>query len=77
MFNCSKCEVLNDEVKFLREQVKGLTDRLAELAGSVGRSAQNLDGQGYFGDGNDQYVAYNDIGQKVLLENERTIPGTK
>lgn len=72
MFNCSKCEALMDEIKFLRTTNQSLTDRLAELAGSVGRSSQgDPDGFGYYGDGNDQYVAYNDIGQKILVESKK------
>ena len=73
MFECKGCEAHSEEIKFLREQVKSLTELLAK-ANPLVSAPKHLDvagsALGYFGDGQDQYIQYDQYGQKILVEED-------
>lgn len=68
MVRCQKCEVLSEEIKFLRQQNKSLTDRLAMIAYPAGFAGRQYNASDYVGGGGDQYVGYDEYGQRVILE---------
>lgn len=71
MVRCQKCEVLSEEIKFLRGQVKTLTDRLSMIAYPGGFVAGKFTSSDYVGGGGgDQYVGYDEYGQRVLMEKD-------
>lgn len=71
MFNrdCSKCEVYADEVKFLREETKRLTDRLVAMTNTHAYQAvtyRQPDGD-FYGSETDEFIEYDPVtGQKVI-----------
>lgn len=72
MFECAKCHAHEDEIKFLREQVKTLTDKVLALASPATYSmiAGSTAADGFFGDGKDQYVGFDTFGQRILMQKE-------
>lgn len=72
MFDCKRCDALQSEVEFLREQLKSMTDRLTAIASTRAFEAVRLDRSNteefYGSSSQDQYVHYNEFGDKVLLE---------
>lgn len=77
MFTCSKCASLEDQVKFLRQQNKDLMDRLVALANSQAYQAisyERADASDFYGSGDDQYVGYDNYGNKILLEKDTKEP---
>lgn len=72
MFNCSKCEALHEEVVFLRDQLKTMTDRLVALTDPRAYEAVHpgtYKAEEYYGSSTaDQYVGYDEHGEKVLLD---------
>lgn len=74
MFKCQSCLALKDEVKFLREQVRALNDRLVALTNVSAYQAVTMptdeDPNDYFGNGNDEFISFDDMGQKMLLRKE-------
>lgn len=65
---------MRDEVAFLREQLKTMTDRLTAIADARAFQAVRsgpVDVTQFYGSSpNDQYISYNDMGQKVLFEKD-------
>jgi hypothetical protein len=71
MFKCEKCETLEKEVAFLRDTNAKLVDRIMALADAKAYSAVNssvVEGKDYFGGGDDEMIAYNEYGQKILVK---------
>lgn len=71
MFDCKNCETLQKEVDFLRETNAKLVDRVMALADAKAYNAVNHSvesGEGFFGGGADEYYAFNELGQKVLVK---------
>ena len=72
MFDCKSCELLKNENSFLREQVKALQDRLMALADtSAFRAVTNKPvemNSAYFGGGDDDMIAYNEYGERVIVK---------
>ena len=81
MFKCDKCEILKGEVMFLRDQVKSLQDRLLAMADAKAYGAvhaPSVEGSSEFYGTNDLIEAYNEYGEKILIDpkpktNERII----
>ncbi len=73
MFDCKKCEVLQEEIKFLREQNQKLTDHaLVSKNGHAFAAIQkNENPEEFYGSSsNDEYIGYDNFGQKVLLKKD-------
>lgn len=70
MFKCAKCQVLEDEITFLREANTKLTNQLVAIVSPQAFDRTNYSSpQGdYYGDGNDQYVSHDAFGLPVLVE---------
>lgn len=78
MFKCAKCEAHEDEIEYLRGQIKTMTDRLVALANLQAFQAVSFErgnaSEFYGGGEGDQYVGYDKFGAKVLLEKEKEDP---
>jgi hypothetical protein len=72
MFDCKRCEQMKDEIKFLREQNQKLTDHaLVAKNGHAFASLKPANPQDYYGSSqDDEYVAYDEFGQKVLMKKD-------
>lgn len=71
MFKCEKCETLEKEVAFLREANAKLVDRIMALADAKAYSAVTTSvekGSDYFGGGEDEQIAFNEYGQRILVK---------
>jgi hypothetical protein len=70
VFDCKACAPKDEEIKFLREQVKDLQNKLTCIADA--RAYQTLNSgpienpELYYGTGHDDYVEYDQFGQKVI-----------
>ncbi len=72
MFNCTKCELLEVEVKRLQGQNEKLTDKIIALADARAFQSINFDSAKndpdlFYGGENDEVYGYGDMGQKVLI----------
>ena len=75
MFRCKKCEALESEVGFLRLRNKELTDRLLAVANPMAfeavRYQDSTKSDDYYGGvKGDQYISYDEFGQKILVEKD-------
>lgn len=73
MFDCKSCKTLEQEVKFLREQVKAMTDRLVVLANPLALQALNptmqIAPEDFYGTSSqDEVISYNEYGEKILVK---------
>lgn len=70
MFKCSKCEALQDENKFLREQMKALTDRLMAIASpqAYGAIYAPIASNEFYGGDEDEMIAYSPYGEKITVK---------
>lgn len=73
MFKCRTCKTLTNEVAFLREQVKSMTDRLVALANPAALQAlgfsQRLEENDFYGTSEqDEVIEYDNYGQRILTK---------
>jgi len=71
MFKCSKCEVLEKEVAFLRDTNAKLVDRIIALSNMqvYGAVTASVDGgKDYFGGGDDEVITYDEYGQRMITK---------
>lgn len=71
MFECKACEAKDDEIRFLREQNKALTDKVTAIADIRAFEAVKFDRSDtdYYGSSPDDcYVGYDDMGRSVLMK---------
>lgn len=73
MFSCSKCVLLQEEIKFLRETNQKLTDRLIAMANPQAYAAVQFNPQGFdpsefYGGEHDEMVGHNELGQKIIYK---------
>lgn len=72
MMGCKTCEALSEEVKFLREQLKSMTDRLVALTSPMAFQAVTNtigDPEDFYGSSTqDQFVSYDEHGERILLD---------
>lgn len=71
MFDCKTCETLSDEVKFLREQLKAMTDRLVALTNPLALQVLSplpqYNPDDFHGTSQmDEMIEYDDYGQRIL-----------
>ncbi len=73
MFRCQKCEVMEKELIYLREQNEKLTNKLLAVADVRAYTAVQF-GNGqyrpedYYGNDQDELIEYDDLGQKVIVK---------
>lgn len=70
MFKCSKCEAQENEISFLREEIRRLTDRLIAMANPIAYQAVNQSGRDsseFYGFDTDEMISYNEFGQKIIV----------
>ena len=70
MFKCKECQILKDEIAYLREQNKSLQDRLIALTdlrayGAV--TAPATEDKDFYGF-EDPVFDYDDYGQKIIVK---------
>lgn len=71
MFKCAKCETLERENQFLRDQNEKLLDRCMALADARAYAAVRVvpeDDNTFYGGGDDEMIDYNEYGQKVIVK---------
>jgi hypothetical protein len=74
MFKCDRCTALQSEVEHLRAQNKDLLDRCMALADARAFAAVRCDpveSPEYFGGGDDDLIAYDEFGQRVIVKQTR------
>lgn len=71
MFSCSKCSVMESEVKFLREEVRRLLDRLLAVTNPYAYQAVQsplVPPEDCYGSSTDEMIEYDPItGQRILV----------
>lgn len=71
MFECKTCTVLSEEVKYLREQNKSLSDKLLAVSHphALAASRQAFDSGEYYGSSeDDRLLAFDEFGQETSIE---------
>lgn len=77
MFKCTKCEALGEEVLFLRQEIKGLMDRLLALTNPEAYQAIRcapIDPKDCYGSDDDEMIEYGLNGQKILRLRKPQLP---
>lgn len=76
MFECRTCTAHENEILFLREQIKSLSDRLLALTNPHALAAlrhEEGDVQQYYGSSTDDKVlAFDEFGQQTEIDREKT-----
>jgi len=73
MFKCKGCESLKEEIQFLREQNKGLTDRLTAIAdvraySAVSLNSGRVDPKDYYGNEEDEFIEADQFGARMIVK---------